>query len=172
MGLKTVLAAVIFWPIPVFNGLIVAIMSSSEDSIYMSLRSAVASSVVASTFYYLLFNNAYKVVSFFFPNIWFLLLISLSGTAIAAYMSIMTKAKSKRVIMTENDVEAEFYVKSYREVEEELERLGFSCRPEKYVVIDENRGGVEYSCGPWDIQVSITKELNYYHVSLSANPRR
>lgn len=172
MGLKTILAAVAFWPIPVFNGLIVAIMSSSEDSIYTSLRSAVASSVVASAFYYLLFNNAYKVVSFFFPNIWFLVLISLSGTAIAAYMSVMVKVKSKRVIMTENNIEAKFYVKSYKEVEKEMKRLGFSCRPEKYVIINENRGEVEYSCGPWVIKVFITKELNYYNVSLSANPHR
>lgn len=172
MSLKTLLAAVVFWPIPVFNGFIVAIVASSNKSIYASLRSAIVSSVAASVFYYLLYSTAYNIVSFFFPSIWFLLFISLSGAAIAAYMSVMTKVKSKRVIITENGIEAEFYVKSYKEVERKLERLGFSCRPEKYVVVNENRGDVIYSCGSWAVRVSVTKELSYYRVSLSANLRR
>ena len=169
MNPKTLLAALVLWPIPVFNGLVVAIMSNSETSIYRSLRSAAVSSAVASVFYYLLYRTAHNIISFFFPNIWFLILISLSGTAIAIFTAVMVKVKSKRVVMTEHGIEAEFYVKSYKEVENEIKRLGFSCRPKRYVIVNENRGEVEYFCSPWYIHVSITKELNYYHVSLTAS---
>lgn len=165
MNKKVVLVAVAVWPFPILNGLIVAYLSSNEENrLCGAIKLAASSSLLASLFYFILQSSIRQLTAIFFPNAWYFIITSVVGIATAVSMTILIKVKTKKVVLTEWGFEVRFFVRTFKEVEKELDALGFPCTLKSYAIVSEYSGGMEYECGSRRAYVIMFKELMFFEV--------
>ena len=158
--LETVLLAILSWPIPIANGLIVGALSSREESIQRSIMLAIITSFIASAFYYSI--DIFIKLPILTPIV--LSVISVIGVVFAVYFTIYAKLNYEEVVMTPHGITSRYYVRRLKEVKYHVRSLGFKCSRPKFHIKDENHVVIYFDCGDTRLVADVVKEWKYLKV--------
>jgi hypothetical protein len=156
-ALKALSVALAVWWIPVLNGVITGLYSST-------LERTVRGSVLTSLFGSLSASAVYIAVDTFVQRIPLighyplLLFISALGISLSVYFAYFSTVRSATIRLTTGALELEFYADSLEEADSTLTRDLADCKTREMRLFGEDRASVIKECGRVVVEYEAWKE--------------
>ncbi|MCY0849419.1 hypothetical protein [Sulfuracidifex metallicus] len=164
--LFTLAIPLISWWIPIMGpaitGFLIGLNLDRKEAMKLSVIDSMIGSGLTTLVYYLLRS----IISY--PAFVVIIVLNILGSVLCIAISLFISKNMTRTIVTNNRLEADFYVNNVNEVEEKLKNYIYpaQCSPPKYG-LSENKIEVIRRCGNMNLSYEITEEgSNLYKVHL------
>ncbi|WP_149528879.1 hypothetical protein [Sulfuracidifex tepidarius] len=149
---------------PIITGFLIGLNLDRKKALKFSIIDSIIGSLVTTSIYYLL--KEFGVISNLFLVA--VIIFNVLGSILCISVSLFISRNMTRTIVTNNRLEADFYVKSLDEIEEKLKNYldPAQCTPPKYG-LSENKIEIMRKCGNMSLNYEVTEDSpNLYKVHL------
>ncbi len=149
---------------PVITGFLIGMNLDRRKAMKFSIIDSLIGSLITTAVYYLL--KGFGVIGYLFLIA--VIIFNILGSILCIGVSLFISKNMTKTIVTNNKLEADFYVKSVDEIEQKLKNYldPSQCTPPKYG-LSENRIEITRRCGNMSLNYEVTEDgPNLYKVHL------
>ncbi len=166
-GLFSIVLPLFSWWIPLIGptitGFLIGMNLDRRKALRFSVIDSVIGSGITTAVYYLLRGFVG------YPVLIVVIIFNILGSILCILVSLFISRNMTRTMITNNKLEAEFYVNNIEEIENKLRSYldPSQCTPPKYS-LSENRIEVTRKCGNMNLSYEVTEDgSNLYKVHLT-----